>query len=139
MKVYRPVAAEFKISSPYGTRIDPITKIEGAKHYGTDFAVPIGTPVVAAVGGKVEAAGWENEKDQKQGFGYRVRQLIESEGNKYYVFYAHLSEISVKPNEEITAGTRVGLSGHTGKSSGPHLHFEVRPVGGKGIEVTFDA
>lgn len=139
MKVYRPVAAEFKISSTYGRRVDPVTKVEGAMHYGTDFATPVGTPVVAAHGGKVEAAGWENPDDQKQGFGYRVRQVIESDGKKYHVFYAHLSEISVKEGEEIGAGTRVGLTGHTGKSSGPHLHFEVRPVGGKGIEVTFDA
>lgn len=139
MKVYRPVAATFPISSPWGIRRDPVTGKEQSSHYGTDFAVPVGTPVVAAIAGKIDAAGWENPQDQKQGFGQRVRQLVQVDGKPYYFYYAHLSEISVKPGDVVEAGTRVGLSGHTGKSSGPHLHFEVRPVGEKGIEVTFDA
>ena len=139
MKVYRPVAGEFKISSPYGTRIDPITKVEGAKHYGTDFATPVGTPVVAAYGGKIFKAGWQDEKDKKVGFGLRVWQTSVVAGQKVSIFYAHLSELSVLEGQTITAGTRIGLSGNTGKSSGPHLHFEVRPDGQKGAEVTFDA
>lgn len=137
MKVHRPVAAEIRISSPYGSRIDPVTKKEGAFHYGIDFATPVGTPVIASVEGKIEAAGWENAKDQKQGFGMRVRQVATIDGRKCYVFYAHLSELSVKEGDVIQAGTRVGLSGNTGKSSGPHLHFEVRPVGEKGVDVAF--
>lgn len=137
MKVYRPVAAEIRVSSKYGKRIDPVTKVEGAMHYGTDFATPVGTPVVAAVTGKIDASGWENSQDQKQGFGLRVRQSWKEGGKDYFVFYAHLSEIAVQPGEEVVAGTRIGLSGNTGKSSGPHLHFEVRQVGGKGIEVEF--
>jgi len=137
MKVNRPVSADIRISSKYGRRVDPVTKVEGAMHYGVDFATPVGTPIVAAVTGKIDAAGWENDNDHKQGFGQRVRQLYEINGVKHYVYYAHLSEISVKTGEEVTAGTRVGLSGNTGKSSGPHLHFEVRPIGGKGLNVEF--
>ncbi len=133
MKLPKPVAGKFKISSPWGKRINPITKKEESMHYGTDFAVPVGTPVVAVVTGKIDAADWQNPEDHKEGFGLRVRQKV---GNNYYI-YAHLSELAVKPGEEVTAGTRVGLSGNTGASSGPHLHFEVRPIGGKGVEVEF--
>jgi len=137
MKVYRPVAAEIKISSPYGTRIDPVTKIEGVKHYGTDFATPVGTPVVAAYNGRIFKAGWQNEDDEKMGFGLRVWQTATIDGKNVSIFYAHLSELAVKKGDVLTAGTRVGLSGNTGKSSGPHLHFEVRPEGEKGVEVEF--
>lgn len=139
MKVYRPVSADIRISSTYGRRVDPVTKVEGAMHYGTDFATPVGTPVVAAYDGKIFKAGWQDEKDSKVGFGLRVWQTAKIDGKSVALFYAHLSELAVKEGDVITAGTRVGLSGNTGKSSGPHLHFEVRPEGEKGIEVTFDA
>lgn len=137
MKVHKPIAASFRISSPYGPRIDPVTKKEGSFHYGVDFSAPEGTPIVASIAGKIDAAGWENEKDQKQGFGLRVRQIIEVGSKKFYVFYAHLSSLAVKAGDTVEAGTRVGLSGNTGKSSGPHLHFEIRPIGEKGIGVEF--
>lgn len=137
IKVYRPVAAEFKISSPYGKRVDPVTKAEGAMHYGTDFATPIGTPIVAAATGTIFKSGWQDEKDHSVGFGQRVWQTATIDGQKVGIFYAHLSDIEVKPGDTVTAGTRIGLSGNTGKSSGPHLHFEVRPDGQKGVEVEF--
>jgi murein DD-endopeptidase MepM/ murein hydrolase activator NlpD len=139
MKVYRPVSADIKISSTYGKRVDPVTKVEGAMHYGTDFATPIGTPVVAAATGKIFKAGWQDENDHAVGFGYRVWQTAKVDGKSVSIFYAHLSELAVKVGDEITAGTRVGLSGNTGKTSGPHLHFEVRPEGEKGVEVEFYA
>lgn len=137
MKVYRPVAAEIKISSPYGQRTDPVTGVKEAMHYGIDFATPVGTPVVAAYDGKIFKAGWQDEKDKKVGFGLRVWQTAKIDGQSVAIFYAHLSELAVKDGQVVTAGTRVGLSGNTGKSSGPHLHFEVRPEGGKGIGVEF--
>ena len=137
MKVNRPVAAGIKISSKYGKRVDPVDGSEGAMHYGVDFATPVGTPVVAAVTGKIFKAGWQDEKDHKKGFGKRVWQSAKIDGKDVACFYAHLSDISVTEGEVITAGTRVGLSGNTGKSSGPHLHFEVRPEGEKGVEVEF--
>lgn len=139
MKVYRPVAADIKISSTYGKRIDPVTKVEGAMHYGYDFATPVGTPVVAAADGKIFKAGWQDESNKSLGFGLRVWQTAKVDGKSVSIFYAHLSELSVREGDVVTAGTRVGLSGNTGKSSGPHLHFEVRPEGQKGTEVTFDA
>lgn len=137
MKIYRPVAAEFKVSSPFGIRKDPETG-EDASHYGIDFAVPVGTPVIAAVKGEVIHAGWQNEKDHLAGFGYYVCQYVKEGSKEYQVYYGHFSEIDVKVGEVVEAGTRLGLSGNTGKSSGPHMHFEVRPVGQKGIPVTFE-
>lgn len=136
-RVYRPVAASIPISSKYGPRIDPVNKTEGAFHYGVDFATLVGTPVVAAADGKIFKAGWQDEKDKGAGFGLRVWQTSVISGQKVSIFYAHLSELSVLDGQTITAGTRVGLSGNTGKSSGPHLHFEVRPEGKKGVEVEF--
>lgn len=138
MKIYRPVAAEFKISSPFGIRIDPVTKQAGTPHYGVDFAVPVGTPVVAAVDGEVIHAGWQNEKDHKVGFGYYVCQYVKEGSKEYQFYYGHFSEIDVKVGDKVGAGTRLGLSGNTGKSSGPHLHFEKRPVGEKGVDFEFE-
>jgi murein DD-endopeptidase MepM/ murein hydrolase activator NlpD len=137
MKVFKPVAAQYPISSKYGPRIDPVTKKEDSFHYGTDFKVSVGTPVVAAADGKIFKAGWQDKSDTSKGFGLRVFQTGVVDGKNYQFFYGHLSELSVEEGQEVTAGTRVGLSGNTGKSSGPHLHFEVRPEGGKGIEVEF--
>lgn len=137
IKVHRPVAWQWPISSEYGFRIDPVTKTEGVFHAGTDFAVPEGTPVVAALDGIIHKVGWQDETNQKAGFGLRVWQTTRLYGKTASIFYAHLSEISVQAGQSIIAGTRVGLSGSTGKSSGPHLHFEVRPSGEKGVEVEF--
>lgn len=136
LKVFRPVAWEFPVSSPYGNRIHPLTN-KSKIHYGIDFACPEGTPVVAAVDGIIEAVGWENSKNEKQGFGRRVRQYYVDKGIAHLVYYAHLSEISVNTSDHITAGTRIGLSGNTGSSSGPHLHFEIRPHGKRGIAIEF--
>ncbi len=137
--VFRPVAWEYPISSPYGSRIDPVTNKPGVFHYGTDFALPIGTPVVAAADGVIEAASYEQDLDHSAGFGLRVRQIAVINGRRHYVFYGHLSEITVSRGDHVTAGTRIGLSGNTGKTSGPHLHFEVRKIDGKGVPVEFQA
>jgi murein DD-endopeptidase MepM/ murein hydrolase activator NlpD len=136
IKVFRPVAWKFPISSPFGFRTDPETK-QKSYHYGIDFAVPVGTPVVAAVNGKVDAAGWQDEKQPRVGFGLRVRQLWNVSGKEYFVYYGHLSELCVAPGQDIAAGTRIGLSGDTGKNYGAHLHFEVRLIGYKGVPVEF--
>ena len=111
MKVYRPVAAEFPISSPYGTRVDPITKKEGTAHHGYDFATPTGTPVVAAYGGRIFKAGWQDENDQNKGFGLRVWQTAKINGRSVALFYAHLSELAVKVGDEITAAPRKAVTG----------------------------
>ncbi|MEV5236099.1 transglycosylase family protein [Streptomyces pseudogriseolus] len=95
-------------------------------HTGVDFPVPTGTPVKSVGAGTVVAAGWEGS------FGYQV-VVRHSDGR--YSQYAHLSAISVKDGQPVGAGQRIGRSGSTGNSSGPHLHFEVRTGPGFGSDV----
>lgn len=101
-------------------------------HYGIDFACPEGTPIVAACTGKIVLAGWEDPKDWKKGFGCRVWQKM---GDlNIFVVYAHLSKIECQVGDFLVAGTRVGLSGNTGGSDGPHLHLEQRIGGIAGVK-----
>ncbi|MEO6997957.1 MAG: peptidoglycan DD-metalloendopeptidase family protein [Terracoccus sp.] len=96
----------------------------GGEHHGIDFGVPTGTPVHANRTGTIYTAGWDNG-----GFGNHVR--IDSHDNMYEI-YGHMSKLSVKDGQQVKAGDIIGYSGSTGRSSGPHLHFEVRE-GGKGL------
>lgn len=89
-------------------------------HIGVDTGVPVGTPVISSMDGKVVFAGWNME-----GYG----NLIVIENGMYKTYYAHLSNFEVKEGDTITTGNVVGLSGITGNSSGPHLHYEVRVNG----------
>ncbi|MFD7512210.1 M23 family metallopeptidase [Streptomyces sp. NPDC059853] len=96
------------------------------RHTGTDFAVPVGTPVQAVGPGTVIFAGdWGD---------YGKAVLIEMTDG-YYTLYAHLSEIHVKDGQVVNGGVRAGLSGNTGRSTGPHLHFEVRTSRAYGSDV----
>jgi murein DD-endopeptidase MepM/ murein hydrolase activator NlpD len=85
-------------------------------HTGVDFAVPIGTPVLAVADGKIEKANWG------KAYGTQVVQKVAGG----WVIYAHLNAARVKPGAVVQAGQIVGESGSTGNSSGPHLHFEYR-------------
>lgn len=107
------------ITCPYGARIDPFSG-EGAYHTGMDLAAPAGTLVSAAADGTVEHASWMN------GYGNLV---IIDHGNGYETYYAHLSRTDVMEGQSIRKGERVGAVGSSGRSTGPHLHYEVR-VGG---------
>jgi murein DD-endopeptidase MepM/ murein hydrolase activator NlpD len=95
-------------------------------HTGVDFPVPTGTSVKSVAAGTVVGAGWEGS------FGY---QVVVRHADGRYSQYAHLSAISVKSGQSVTAGQRIGRSGSTGNSSGPHLHFEVRTGPGFGSDV----
>lgn len=95
-------------------------------HTGVDFPVPTGTSVKSVAAGKVVTAGWGGS------FGYQV-VVRHSDGR--YSQYAHLSAISVKSGQTVGAGQRIGRSGSTGNSSGPHLHFEVRTGPGFGTDI----
>lgn len=86
-------------------------------HNGLDFGVVVGTPVEATMDGKVTYAGWNN-----QGYG----NLVIVENGDYKTYFAHLSSIPVSVGDSVTAGSTVGLSGNTGNSTGPHLHYEIR-------------
>ena len=85
-------------------------------HTGIDMAVPVGTEVIAVADGKIESANW--------GKSYGTQAVQKVAGG--WVIYAHLSVLDVKPGQEITKGQKIGKSGNTGNSSGPHLHFEMR-------------
>jgi murein DD-endopeptidase MepM/ murein hydrolase activator NlpD len=85
-------------------------------HTGIDMAVPVGTEVIAVADGKIEPANW--------GKSYGIQAVQKVAGG--WVIYAHLSELDVKPGQEVKKGQKIGKSGNTGNSSGPHLHFEMR-------------
>ncbi|MBB5939423.1 M23 family metallopeptidase [Streptomyces zagrosensis] len=101
-------------------------------HSGQDFVVSVGTSVKAAHGGTVVKAGGNGGGD---GPAYGNAIVIKHGGNTYSQ-YAHLSKVKVNVGETVRTGEQIGLSGNTGNSSGPHLHFEVRtgPNYGSGIE-----
>ncbi|MCX3291497.1 transglycosylase family protein [Streptomyces sp. NEAU-H22] len=95
-------------------------------HTGIDFPVPTGTSVKSVAAGSVVSAGWGGS------FGY---QVVVRHADGRYSQYAHLSAISVRDGQSVSAGQRIGRSGSTGNSSGPHLHFEVRTGPGFGSDV----
>ncbi|MDQ0584800.1 transglycosylase family protein [Streptomyces rishiriensis] len=95
-------------------------------HTGVDFPVPTGTSVQAVKAGEVVSAGWAGS------FGY---QVIVRHADGRYSQYAHLSAISVRDGQSVSGGQRIGRSGSTGNSTGPHLHFEVRTGPGFGTDV----
>jgi murein DD-endopeptidase MepM/ murein hydrolase activator NlpD len=95
-------------------------------HTGVDFPVPTGTAVRAVSGARVVSAGWAGA------YGYQV-VLRHDDGR--YSQYAHLSAISVSSGQQVNAAQRLGRSGSTGNSTGPHLHFEVRTGPGYGSDI----
>ncbi|MER7910216.1 M23 family metallopeptidase [Streptomyces sp. NPDC096068] len=101
------------------------------KHSGQDFAVPVGTPVKAAGAGTVMKAGPYGGGD---GPAYG-NAIVVKHANGKYSQYAHLSKIQVKIGQKVGAGQRIALSGNTGNSSGPHLHFEIRTTPNYGSAV----
>ena len=104
------------ISSGFGYRSDPFNG-HAAMHTGLDFRGPIGSPIHAAAQGKVSFVG------MKQGYG-RVVEI--SHGNGMLTRYAHMSAWRAHVGQQVAAGDVIGLIGNTGRSTGPHLHFEVR-------------
>lgn len=111
----KPIAGGRR-SSGFGARSAP-TKGASTNHKGIDWAVPIGTTVVASNAGTVTHAGWAS------GYGYAV---YISHGDGRQTRYGHLSKVLVKPGQTVSQGERIALSGNTGRSTGPHLHFEIR-------------
>lgn len=111
--------ARGRISSPFGWRTHPVLKTK-KYHSGIDIAVSSGTPVLAADDGVVLVSGWRG------GYGYF---LAIDHGKGISTCYGHNSQLLVKVGERVVKGQRVSLSGNTGLSTGPHLHFEVRVNG----------
>ena len=108
-------------ASGYGRRIDPIYKTVKFPH-GMDFSANTGTPVYATGNGTVTSSGWES--------GYGITIEIEH-GFGYQTRYAHLSKTQVRRGQKVKRGEIIGLVGSTGKSTGPHLHYEVVNKGRK--------
>lgn len=103
------------MASGYGNRIDPIYGTV-RYHAGMDFSAPVGTDIYATGDGTVAEAGWES--------GYGNCILIDH-GYGYKTRYAHMSRLKVKRGDKVVRGQIIGLVGNTGKSTGPHLHYEV--------------
>jgi murein DD-endopeptidase MepM/ murein hydrolase activator NlpD len=114
--IRRPLTGELETSSGFGVRLDPFVRAP-AMHTGLDFRSSIGEPVRATAAGKVTIAGWNG------GYG----RLVEVDhGNGFATRYGHLSEILVSEDQIIRPGQIVGRVGSTGRSTGPHLHYETR-------------
>lgn len=114
----QPVNVAYNASS-FGVRIDPFTG-RAAMHEGIDFAAPIGTPIVAAAGGVVTVAEFHPQYGN---------MLEIDHGNDMITRYAHTSRILVHVGDIVRRGQHVADIGTTGRSTGPHLHFEVRVKG----------
>lgn len=112
----RPISAGAEVSSKFGRRIDPFNG-RVAAHTGMDFRAPKGMPVVATASGVVVKASHQG------GYGNMVEV---DHGNGIASRYAHLSSISASVGQRVSPGTRLGRVGSTGRSTGPHLHYEVR-------------
>lgn len=110
-----PISARYRLTSKFGPRLDPITGAR-SNHTGIDMACAIGTPIVATASGKVTYSGVSPV------FGNYV---IINHGNGYQSLYGHMSLILAKKDQWVSQGTRIGLVGSTGYSTGPHLHFTV--------------
>ncbi|WP_439573911.1 M23 family metallopeptidase [Phreatobacter sp.] len=119
----RPHAGDLELSSGFGARLDPFLRT-WALHSGVDFRGATGEPVFAAASGRVAHAG------SMGGYGL----LVEIDhGNGLTTRYAHLSRIHVKEGDMIRTGQRIGRVGSTGRSTGPHLHYETR-VNGEAVD-----
>lgn len=108
-----------RTASGYGWRIDPVYNVRRF-HSGMDFSAPIGTDIFATGNGTIATTGW------KQGYGNTVTI---DHGFGYVTLYAHMHEIHVTEGQKIKRGDVIGLVGNTGKSTGPHLHYEVHYKG----------
>lgn len=127
MKIAKPVENKYKISSSFGLRRNPLGL--GVKfHYGVDFACPVGTPIIAVADADVYLVQ-ENHPE----FGDWIILRSKDATNTYYFMYCHLDLLeilkpnpnSIEPYEKVKSGDTIGFTGDSGRSSGPHLHFQV--------------
>jgi len=108
---------EGEATDAFGVRGNPFGGGSSEYHSGKDISAPKGTPVVAPADGTVVQAGWQS------GYGNLVTL---DHGNGLTTRYGHLSKVEVVAGQEVTRGAQLGLVGSTGRSTGPHLHYEVR-------------
>ena len=111
-----------RIASGYGYRIDPLYK-DYRLHAGLDFTAPSGTPIYATADGVVQAAGFNSD-----GYGNKV---VINHGYGYQTLYGHMVRVKAKVGQTVKRGEVIGYIGSTGKSTGPHCHYEVIKRGAK--------
>lgn len=119
-----------RISSPYGWRVHPIEKVR-KHHNGVDYAVAVGREVKAIETGKVIFAGpsrfkFPNGEPAGGGFIVKIRHKVNGEWITSAYMHLKKGSITVKKGQLVTEGQVIGLSGNTGESTGPHLHFEIQ-------------
>jgi murein DD-endopeptidase MepM/ murein hydrolase activator NlpD len=114
--VRKPIVGEVDMSSPFGMRMDPFVR-GPAIHTGIDLHGDTGDPVRATANGRVTIASWQG------GYG----KMVEIDhGNGLSTRYGHMSVIDVKVGDQLRIGQAIGKIGSTGRSTGPHLHYETR-------------
>jgi murein DD-endopeptidase MepM/ murein hydrolase activator NlpD len=119
-------------TSPFGPRVDPITGAQSF-HTGTDYAAPLGTPILAIAAGRVTVAG------PAAGYGNLIVIEHNIGGQVVASAYGHEERLYVKVGDLVTAGQHIADVGTEGHSTGPHLHFEIRPGGTNATAVDSDA
>ena len=119
-----PTWMRYAVTQGFGPTSEPLDS--GGVNKGIDYATPLGTPIDAAVGGTVEAVG-----DSRDGWGISVK-VRDAQGNLHN--YGHLSAVNVRRGQKVTAGMVVGKSGNTGKSTGPHLSYDVSNKAGAFVD-----
>jgi murein DD-endopeptidase MepM/ murein hydrolase activator NlpD len=115
LPIAMPVQSDFRFTSGFGIRHDPFTGAL-AMHEGIDFSAEIGTSVLATASGTVVRSEWDHT------FG-NVIEIKHAEN--FLTRYAHLNKRSVAVNAQVQSGTHIGEVGNTGRSTGPHLHYEI--------------
>lgn len=124
-----PFAGDFPLTQEYG--VNPERYKSWGGHMGLDYKMPVGTPILATQQGTVVDTGSSpaGQTPSRPGTGGFGNWIIVEYPDGYTVEYGHLSQIDVKPGDSVGAGQTIGLSGHTGVSDFPHLHFGVRQNG----------
>ena len=108
-----------QMTSGFGIRMHPL--LGGLRmHAGVDLAAPVGSPIFATDSGRISSAGWER--------GYGLAAAIDH-GGGLQTRYGHMSKLNVLPGQQVQKGQVIGFVGSTGRSTGPHLHYEVRYLG----------
>ncbi|WP_422344137.1 M23 family metallopeptidase [Parasphingorhabdus sp.] len=115
----RKPVENYKLTSTFGFRSDPF-KGRRARHKGIDMAGPVGTPIYATADGIVGRSQWV------RGYGNYIEI---NHGNEIQTRYGHMSRLNVKANARVKSGDLIGFMGSTGRSTGSHLHYEVRIAG----------
>jgi murein DD-endopeptidase MepM/ murein hydrolase activator NlpD len=114
LRPLRPIARRFPVTNPFGRK----GNYAAGYHTGVDYGAPVGTPVRSPRTGYVTQAGYDNT------YGYHV--IVRDWTGRKAFLVAHMSRISVRRGRPVVRGQRLGLTGNTGNSTGPHLHAEQR-------------